>query len=89
MFADRDAVTRMLEAAVTGLLRGALLAGLQAGSPPAAKRRAVSALRLVAALASETRLRFGAPLLRRLLPHLFKPLAIECLCKVRPSQTSI
>ena len=59
-----------------------MLAGLQAGGPPAARRRAVAALRLLAALATETRLRFDAPLLRRLLPHLFKPLAIECLCKV-------
>ena len=65
-----------------------MLAGLQAGSPPAVKRRAVAALRLLAALATETRLRFDAPLLQRLLPHLFKPLAVECMCKVRSSEQS-
>lgn len=64
-----------------------MLAGLQAGGPPAVKRRAVAALRLLAALATETRLRFDAPLLRRLLPHLFKPLAIECMCKVRTPES--
>ena len=47
----------------------------------------MAALRLLTALATETRLRFDAPLLRRLLPHLFKPLAIECMCKVRFSQS--
>jgi hypothetical protein len=80
--ADREAVTQLLEAAVAGLLRSAVLAGLQAGGPPAARRRAVAALRLLAALATETRLRFDAPLLGRLLPHLFKPLAVEIMCKV-------
>jgi hypothetical protein len=79
---------QLLEAAVAGLLRSAVLAGLQAGGPPAVKRRAVAALRLLAALATETRLRFDAPLLRRLLPHLFKPLAVECMCKVRSSERS-
>lgn len=73
---------------MAGLLRAALLGGLQAGGPPAAKRRAVAALRLASALASETRLRFDAPLLRRLLPHLFKSLAIECLCRVHTAAAS-
>lgn len=79
----------MLEATVAGLLRSAVLAGLQAGGPPAARRRAVAALRLLAALATETRLRFDAPLQRRLLPHLFKPLAVECMCKVRALLSSL
>jgi hypothetical protein len=81
-------VTRLLEATVAGLLRRALLDGLEAGSPPAARRRAVAALRLLTALATETRLRFDAALLRRLLPHLLKPLAVQCMCKVRSLQSA-
>jgi hypothetical protein len=80
--ADRAALMRLLEATVSGLLRSALLHSLQASSTPAAKRRAVAALRLMTALATDTRLRFDGVLLQRLLPHLFRPLAVDCMCKV-------
>jgi len=89
--ADRAAVAGLLEALVAGLLRAALRAGLQTGLPPgpAAKagRQAVAALRLLVALVTDVGARSDLPLLRRLLPHLFKPLAAECLCKVRCSCT--
>lgn len=77
----------LLEALVPGLLRAALRAALQRGLPPGpalkANRAAVASLRLLGALITDVGLRSDVPLLRRLLPHLFKPLAVECLCKVR------